>query len=135
MSVTGEFRWPARVYYEDTDAQGVVYYANYLRYLERARSEWLRELGIDQPSLLRRDRMFVVSRVEIDYIVPARFDDALLITVVVAERRRASFKLQQRIVGAEADTPEHCRAEVTIAYLSASRLRPVKMPEGWFTES
>ncbi|MEM8983507.1 MAG: tol-pal system-associated acyl-CoA thioesterase [Pseudomonadota bacterium] len=135
MRATAEFRWPARVYYEDTDAQGVVYYANYLRYLERARSEWLRDQGIDQPRLLRDDRMFVVSRVEIDYIVPARFDDALVITVAVAERRRASFKLTQRIVGVDGDSPEYCRAEVTIAYLSASKLRPVKMPESWLLES
>src|SRR5690606_4507806 len=73
-----EFSWPVRVYYEDTDAGGVVYYANYLRFMERARTEWLRSVGIDQRVLLRQDNlMFVVVDAQVSYKVPARLDDEL----------------------------------------------------------
>lgn len=69
--------FPIRVYYEDTDLAGIVYYANYLKFIERARSEWLRDLGIDQVALQQQGLVFVVRRVEADYLSPARFDDAL----------------------------------------------------------
>ena len=74
------FEWPVRVYYEDTDAQGVVYYANYFRFLERARTEWLRSLGVDQKHMLDVDRrMFVVVRSEADFLKSASFNDELII--------------------------------------------------------
>ncbi|MGB5569099.1 MAG: YbgC/FadM family acyl-CoA thioesterase, partial [Sedimenticolaceae bacterium] len=80
------FEWPVRVYYEDTDAGGVVYYANYLKYLERARTEWLRYLGFGQDTLMRdAGILFAVRRVEIDYLLPARFDDALLVELEIEE--------------------------------------------------
>lgn len=75
---------PVRVYYEDTDMGGIVYYANYLRYIERARSDWVRSLGVDQNAMREKDGVvFVVRRVEADYLKPAKFDDELLVRTVV----------------------------------------------------
>ena len=89
------FEWPVRVYYEDTDAGGVVYYANYLKYLERARTEWLRHLGFGQDTLMRdAGIVFAVRRVEIDYLLPARFDDALLVELEIEEIGRASLTVR-----------------------------------------
>ena len=83
------FAWPVRVYYEDTDAGGVVYYANYLRFFERARTEWLRSLGVDHQALAREAGLqFVVRRAEIDFLRGARLDDPLEITVELAQRKR-----------------------------------------------
>ena len=83
------FVWPARVYYEDTDAGGVVYYANYLKFLERARTEWLRALGFDQRDLMREAGiLFAVRRVEIDYLLPARFDDELEVEAAILTAMR-----------------------------------------------
>jgi acyl-CoA thioester hydrolase len=86
-----------RVYYEDTDFGGVVYYANYLRYFERARTEWLRSLGVDHQALARDAGLqFVVRRAEIDYLRGARLDDQLEITVELAQRRRSYLMLKQQ---------------------------------------
>ncbi|MEJ1469461.1 MAG: YbgC/FadM family acyl-CoA thioesterase, partial [Candidatus Sedimenticola sp. (ex Thyasira tokunagai)] len=75
-----EFIWPVRVYYEDTDSGGVVYYANYLKFMERARTEWLRQLGFEQDELLEKEGiLFAVRRVAVDYLRPARFNDELLV--------------------------------------------------------
>jgi acyl-CoA thioester hydrolase len=91
------FRWPVRVYYEDTDFGGVVYYANYLRYFERARTEWLRSLGVDHQSLAREAGLqFVVRRAEIDFLRGARLDDQLEITVELAQRKRCYLVLRQQ---------------------------------------
>jgi acyl-CoA thioester hydrolase len=97
------FSWPVRVYYEDTDFGGVVYYANYLRYFERARTEWLRTLGIDHQRLAREEGLqFVVRRAEIDFLRGARLDDELSITVECTERKRTYLMLrQQALRGAE----------------------------------
>ena len=76
-----QFVWPVRVYYEDTDSGGVVYYANYLRYFERARTEWLRALGFEQPELAQAQQVvFVVRSIAVEYLLPARFNDALNIS-------------------------------------------------------
>lgn len=121
------FVWPVRVYWEDTDAGGVVYYANYLKFMERARSEWLRSKGFEQDAL--RDQsgvIFVVRRVEIDYLAPARFNDALDVSVVLHEAGRASLVVRQELLrGGE----RLARAEVTLACVDAARFKPVKMPE------
>jgi len=94
------FAWPVRVYYEDTDFGGVVYYANYLRYFERARTEWLRSLGVDHQRLAREDGLqFVVRRAEIDFLRGARLDDELSITVECTERKRTYLMLRQRAAG------------------------------------
>lgn len=135
MSEAAEFRWPVRVYYEDTDAQGIVYYANYLKFMERARTEWLRALGVDQPALRAQNRLFVVTRIENEYLVPAAFDDELVVTVQVTSRRRASFALAQQVLGASGEQPLHCRGNVEIACLAADTMRPVRMPDRLLVES
>jgi len=125
-----EFVWPVRVYWEDTDAGGVVYYANYLRFLERARSEWLRALGIHQAELMQTDKVvFVVRRVEVDYLAPARFDEALQVRCRIALQGRASLVMTQTIERA-ADAVRLLDATVRLACVSADALRPVKIPSG-----
>ncbi len=91
-------RFALRVYYEDTDLAGVVYYANYLKFIERARSEWVRELGVDQRAMKERAGLvFAVRRVEADYLAPARHDDDLLVESRVASAGRAQITLQQEV--------------------------------------
>jgi len=91
-------RWEVRVYYEDTDLAGIVYYANYLRFIERARTEWVRALGVDQARLKAEEGVvFAVRRVEADYLVPARFDDVLRVETVVREAGGARIVLAQDV--------------------------------------
>lgn len=91
-------RLPIRVYYEDTDMAGIVYYANYLRYIERARSEWVRELGIDQREMKEADGLvFVVRRVEADYLAPARLDDLLTVETETVQLTGVRWILEQRV--------------------------------------
>lgn len=120
------FRWPVRVYWEDTDAGGVVYYANYLKFMERARSEWLRAFGFEQDVL--RDEAgfaFVVRRVEIDYLSPARFNEQLEVSVQLHEIGRASLSVRQELMrGAD----RLAQAVVTLACVDAARFKPVKIP-------
>ena len=121
------FVWPVRVYWEDTDAGGVVYYANYLKFMERARSEWLRALGFEQDVL--RDEsgvVFVVRRVEIDYLSPARFNEQLEVSVKLHEMGRASLSVRQELMRG----PDRlAQAVVTLACVDAVRFKPVKIPE------
>lgn len=129
------FAWPVRVYYEDTDLGGVVYYANYLKFLERARSEWLRYLGISQTNLLAADRLlFAITSVAIDYLRPARFEDELLVTVELARLRRASMQFRQAIHRDGADGELLCTALVTAACLDADSMRPKPLPAHLFPE-
>jgi acyl-CoA thioester hydrolase len=120
------FAWPVRVYYEDTDFGGVVYYANYLRYFERARTEWLRGLGVDHQRLAREDGLqFVVRRAEIDFLRGARLDDELSITVECTERKRTYLILRQRALrGAE----PMAEARVQAACVRRDGLRPAPIP-------
>lgn len=121
------FVWPVRVYWEDTDAGGVVYYANYLKFMERARSEWLRAFGFEQDVL--RDEagvVFVVRRVEIDYLSPARFNEQLEVSVVLHEAGRASLSVRQELMHGSTRLAE---AVVTLACVDAIRFKPVKIPE------
>ncbi len=118
--------WPVRVYWEDTDAGGVVYYANYLKFLERARSEWLRSLGFEQDVL--RDRagiVFVVRRVEIDYLAPARFNDELEVSAECAEPGRASLDIEQTILRGPTRL---ATARVKLACVDAVKFKPAKIP-------
>lgn len=95
--MSAEFIWPVRVYYEDTDAGGIVYYANYLKFFERARTEWLRALAIGQHALLQEhDAMFVVKSVSADYHAPARLDDELKLTLRIEKLGRASVLFVQQ---------------------------------------
>ncbi len=120
------FDWPVRVYYEDTDAGGVVYYANYLKYLERARTEWLRALGFEQDALLGRDIVFAVRRVAIDYRHPARFNQWLVVRSRITEVGRARLVFDQRVLHDEATL---VTARVQVACLSASAFRPRPLPD------
>lgn len=122
------FVFPARVYWEDTDAGGVVYHAQYLAFMERARTEWLRERGFGQ-ELLRaeHDLVFVVRAMTIDFRLPARLDDALQVSVAVRDCKRASLTLAQTIVR---DDQRLIDAEVRIAALGAADFRPKAIPPG-----
>jgi acyl-CoA thioester hydrolase len=115
------FRWPVRVYWEDTDAGGVVYYANYLKMLERCRTEWLRSHGVHQEALRLQGQLFVVSHVDAHYLKPARLDDALQVSVTLAEPRPASVVFAQSIWRGE---EELLRARVRAACLDATHLKP-----------
>ena len=130
MSYTS-FSWPIRVYWEDTDGGGVVYHANYLRFLERARTEWLRSVGIGQEALRRdQDVVFAIRAVQMDFLAPARLDDELIATVEVTAVRGASLAFRQLLV--RADGTELVRATVRAACLTASTFRPRALPEGLF---
>lgn len=127
------FEWPVRVYWEDTDAQGVVFYANYFRFLERARTEWLRELGVDQVALRRDERrVFVVTSLQADFLAPARFNDEIVVTAGLAGLSRASFDIEQNIFLDSADGKLLLRASVRAAYLNADSMRPVRVPASFF---
>ena len=120
------FVWPVRVYWEDTDAGGVVYYANYLEFLERARSEWLRSLGFEQDVLREREGVvFVVRRVEIDYLSPARFNDALEISVEPGATGRVSLEVVQTI---GRGPTRLAQAQVKLACVEAVSFKPARIP-------
>ena len=124
------FTWPVRVYYEDTDLGGVVYYANYLRFLERARTEWLRSLGCDQTELLeQRGLLFMITGVEIRYRQPARFNDLLCVTAELARRRRVSMRFAQTIYRDDSQEGRLVEASVDAACVEAASLSPRPIPE------
>jgi len=128
-AATAPFMLPVRVYYEDTDAGGVVYYANYLKYFERARTEWLRALGHNQQALVeQRGLLFAVRSVQIEYIAPARLDDLLSVELRIERVRRASLDFAQSIRRNDEDT-ELCTAQVKVACLEAERFRPAVIPD------
>jgi acyl-CoA thioester hydrolase len=120
------FRFPIRVYYEDTDAGGVVYYANYLKYMERARTEWLSSLGYELSTLERVEGLvFVVHRVEIDYRGPARLGERIDATLALVELGRASMAVEQDVVrGDDVLT----RARVALACVDRATWRPKRIP-------
>jgi acyl-CoA thioester hydrolase len=118
-----------RVYYEDTDAGGVVYYANYLKYFERARTEYLRALGFEQDELRASyGILFAVKSVAVDYRAPARFNDLLWVSAQPVEFRRASLTFEQDL-GRVGDAEPLCAATVRIACLDAVSFRPRAMPD------
>jgi acyl-CoA thioester hydrolase len=120
------FSWPIRVYWEDTDAGGVVYHARYLHFFERARTEWLRSAGISQMDLRQeQDVILVVKDVYLDILRPARIDDALSATVEIAERGHASFQVRQELWrGSDCLS----KADVKVACLRASTFKPCGLP-------
>lgn len=122
-----EFRHATRVYWEDTDAGGVVYHGSYVRLLDRARVEWLRARGVGQQALRERDIVLAVRAMTLDFRKPARLDDELAATVVLREVRGASFTVAQELLRGD-----ECllRAEVRIACLTASDFRPRALPPG-----
>ena len=128
------FEWPVRVYYEDTDAGGVVFFANYFKFMERARTEWLRSLGIEQDILIERDKvLFAVTQVRLNFRRPARFNEALRVTVEIVERRKASLTFQQEVRRLEPDEIL-CSGEVKVACLDADSFRPRPLPADLMSE-
>ena len=120
------FRFPVRVYYEDTDAAGVVYYANYLKFMERARTEWLAAMGFPLPVFEREHGVvFVVHRCEIDFRLPARLNDDLVVTVEGVQPGASRLVARQEVRREDAVLTS---ARVTLACLDAARWRPVRMP-------
>ena len=124
------FHWPLRVYYEDTDTGGVVFYANYLKFFERARTEWLRAAGIGQQSLALSDGvMFVVKSTAIDYHSPAKLDDSLSISVVLEKLGRASVNFVQQAWRMDGAEPQLlCSGSIRIGCVDTTSLRPVGIP-------
>jgi acyl-CoA thioester hydrolase len=125
------FTWPVRVYYEDTDAGGVVFYANYLKFFERARTEMLRAMGYEQDQLMAEQGIiFVVRSVQVDYLMPARFNELLQVTAKVSVAKKASLTFEQNI---SRNTPTGdavlASGVIRIACLDASTLRPKAIPE------
>jgi acyl-CoA thioester hydrolase len=127
-----DFTWPVRVYYEDTDAGGVVYYANYLKFLERARTEWLRGKGFEQDRLREETGiLFVVRSLRIDYLKPARFNERLEVTVRLSQAGKASLEVAQAILGPQRAIL--CSAEVKLACVHSQTFRPCKLPDPLLT--
>ena len=123
------FFWPVRVYWEDTDAGGIVYYANYLKFMERARTEWLRGNGIEQlPLKEQHGMMFVVVDLDARYRKPARYGDELQITCSVVEHRRASLTFQQQIFRGGLDGELLVQGRARVACLDAVSLKPKALP-------
>jgi acyl-CoA thioester hydrolase len=121
------FSWPVRVYWEDTDAGGVVYYANYLKFLERARTEWLSHLGLEQDHLAAEfGVVFVVCRVEADYLLPARFNDRLVVRSKMLTLNRASLVMQQQVLR---DDVVLLNAQVKAACVALAGFRPARIPD------
>lgn len=127
MVPESQFSWPTRVYWEDTDAGGVVYHAQYIAFLERARTEWMRAQGFGQQALREQyDLVFAVRAMRIDFRKPARLDDALRVTVALRDCRRASLVIAQQVLR---DGALLLDAEVKVAALSGSDFKPRPIPE------
>lgn len=134
MTATPEiFNWPIRIYYEDTDVSGVVYHANYLRYFERARTEWLRAQGLSQEVLrVEHGIAFTVANMQIDFLMPARLDDQLNVTVEQTSRKRASLIFSQTLCRADAPEQVLTRATARVGCVDTVNFRPRALPDGMF---
>jgi len=123
----GAFRWPVRIYYEDTDAGGVVYYANYLKFMERTRTEWLRALGFELTALAQEyGILFVVRGVEIEYLKPALFNDALEVTVELSDHGRSRIAVFQQVLRGEEVL---AAANVRAVCVDTQNIRPASIPK------
>jgi acyl-CoA thioester hydrolase len=128
--MTAPFVFPIRIYWEDTDAGGIVFYANYLKFFERARTEWLRSLGIQQQSLKQESGgMFVVSETQIKYFSPARLDDLLEVTARTAEAGRASLVLaQQAWLTVDGERKLLAEGTIRIGWVDSQTMKPGRIP-------
>lgn len=126
------FEWPIRVYYEDTDAGGIVFYANYLKYFERARTEWLRHLGFEQDVLMERFLGFVVKRVEMDNVKPAKFNQQLTVISKIIELKRASIVFEQTIV--DSDDQLLVNALIKVVCVELEKMKPTALPKDMLGE-
>jgi acyl-CoA thioester hydrolase len=134
------FTHPIRIYWEDTDAGGIVFYANYLKFMERARTEWLRSSGISQQALKEQTGgMFVVTDTQLKYLQPARLDDVLLVSAQIVEKGRASLKISQEIWLSPAENMRGvllnqesftliCQGTICIAWVDSGTLKPGRIP-------
>jgi acyl-CoA thioester hydrolase len=120
------FTWRLRVYWEDTDAGGIVFYANYLKFFERARTEWLRSLGIEQQQLRQTTGgMFVVADTQVRYLRPSRLDDELTVTAHLKEIGRASMTIEQQVLLNNASL---CEGVIRIGWVDAASMQPARIP-------
>ena len=125
-ATASEFRWPLRVYIEDTDAGGIVFYVNYLKYMERARTEFMRAHGYDKAAIFSTDLMFVVRDIAVDYRRSALLDDELVATARIVAHRATQLTFEQRILrGSE----EICGGRVNIVCVERATLKPKRIPE------
>ena len=127
------FAFPIRIYWEDTDAGGIVFYANYLKFFERARTEWLRSLGIGQQALREATGgMFVVTDARLRYLRPARLDDELLVTAQLQQAGRASFTIAQSAhlqpLDPSAPSTLLCEGSIRIGWVDAASMAPTRLP-------
>ena len=121
-----DFIWPVRVYYEDTDAAGVVFYANYLKFMERARTEWLRSLGFEQTTLMHEHNVvFVVRSLAVEYLRPAVFNDALEITVTLTGTRGSLLEISQAVRRGQRVLVS---GDVRVACVNTQSFKPVRIP-------
>lgn len=124
-----DFALPIRVYWEDTDAGGVVFYANYLRFYERSRTEWLRSLGIEQQKLREQTGgMFVVTQAQVEYLRPARLDDQLLVTARLEASGRASMTIRQQAFLETTSGALLSEASIRIGWVNGANMRPMRIP-------
>lgn len=120
------FIFPISIYYEDTDAGGVVYHSNYLKFFERARSEWLKSLGIIQRQLMDQDMMFVVSKANIQFRRPALFEQNLFVETEIITIKKVSILFKQKLVDKEGCC--YCEADINVACVQPSRMHPIAIP-------
>ena len=120
------FEWPIRVYIEDTDAGGIVYYVNYLKYMERARTELLRSYGFHKAAVLEEDKLFVVHSAQVDYLRPAVLDDELVATASIVKLARSYLVFEQII--SRAGEPI-CQGQIKVACVNAANMKPAAMPK------
>jgi acyl-CoA thioester hydrolase len=121
------FRFPVRVYWEDTDAGGIVFYANYLKFFERARTEWLRSLGVHQSALREQTGgIFVVGETSVRYLRPARLDDELIVTARLETAGRASLIIAQQALASSGAVL--CEGTIRIGWVDAATLKPGRIP-------
>jgi len=126
------FRWPVRVYYEDTDAGGVVYHARYVAFYERARTEMLRQHNFHQQQLLKEHVAFAVRRMTVDYLLPARLDDLLEVQSEITSMRGASLTFAQRIINSDGTLLS--QADVLIACIDPHQMKPIALPKSIVAE-
>jgi acyl-CoA thioester hydrolase len=130
------FELPVRVYYEDTDAQGVVYYANYFCFMERARTEWLEAMGIDHVTMMNEEnRILVVTEANAKFLIPARLGDNLIVTAKLSRLGRATFEIEQNIYRGGPDGELLIQGGVSAAYLAADTMKPKRIPPTFFEEN
>lgn len=132
-AANNEFNLQVRIYYEDTDAGGVVYHSNYLKFMERARTEWLRHAGFEQDTLIEKKQvLFAVRKISIDYNKPALFNDLLDIKTRIIEQRKVSFIFEQLVFNQAEEMI--CKAEIKIVCIDSNTLRPKPIPETILSE-